>query len=64
MEVPRDPHQAINFIIDRFHIPWKDHLEKSSRIFINKNFSEAFIKSGELLNPDDTIAFIPISGGG
>jgi len=64
MEVPRDPRQAINLIINRFHIPWKENLEKSSRIFINKKFSHVFIKSGELLNPDDTIAFIPISSGG
>jgi molybdopterin converting factor small subunit len=64
MELPSDPNQAINTIIEQFHIPWKDNLEKSTRIFINKKFSDAFIKSGKLLKKDDVIAFIPISGGG
>lgn len=64
MELPSDPNQAIATIIQQFHIPWKDNLEKSTRIFINKKFSEAFIKSGELLKKDDVIALIPISGGG
>jgi molybdopterin converting factor small subunit len=64
MELPSDPTQAIDTIIAKFHIPWEDNLEKSIRIFINKKFSIAFIKSGELLKKDDVIAFIPISGGG
>jgi molybdopterin converting factor small subunit len=64
MELPSDPNQAIDTIIEQFHIPWKDNLEKSTRIFINKKFSDAFIKSGEFLKKDDVIAFIPISGGG
>jgi molybdopterin converting factor small subunit len=64
LEVPSDPSLAIDAIIQQFHIPWKDNLEKSTRIFINKKFSGAFIKSGELLKKDDVIAFIPISGGG
>jgi molybdopterin converting factor small subunit len=64
MELPSDPNQAIDIIIEQFHIPWKDNLEKSTRIFINKKFSDAFIKSGEFLKKDDVIAFIPISGGG
>ena len=64
MELPSDPNQAINTIIEQFHIPWKDNLEKSTRIFINKKFSDAYIKNGELLKKDDVIAFIPISGGG
>jgi molybdopterin converting factor small subunit len=64
MELPPDPSQAIDTIIAKFRIPWKDDLEKSTRIFINKKFSEAFIKSGELLKKDDMIVFIPISGGG
>jgi len=64
MELPSNPNQAIDTIIEQFHIPWKDNLEKSTRIFINKKFSDAFIKSDELLKKDDVIAFIPISGGG
>ncbi len=64
MDLPHDPNQAIEIIIDKYHIPWKDNLEKRARIFINKKFSNAFIKSGERLNADDVIAFIPISGGG
>jgi molybdopterin converting factor small subunit len=64
MELPSDPNLAINTIIQKFHIPWKDNLEKSTRIFINKNFSDAFIKSGKVLKKDDVIAIIPISGGG
>jgi molybdopterin converting factor small subunit len=64
MELPSDPNQAIDTIIEQFHIPWKDNLEKSTRIFINKKFSATYIKSGELLKKDDVIAFIPISGGG
>jgi len=64
MELPPDPSRAIDILIAKFHIPWKDNLEKSTRIFINKIFSDAFIKSGELLKKDDVIAFIPISGGG
>jgi molybdopterin converting factor small subunit len=64
MELPSDPNLAIDNILEQFHIPWKDNLEKSTRIFINKKFSAAFIKSGEPLKKDDVIAFIPISGGG
>jgi molybdopterin converting factor small subunit len=64
MEVPSDPSQALTIIIDKFHIPWKDKLEKSTRIFINKQFYEKFIKSEQKLNAGDVIAFIPMSGGG
>jgi molybdopterin converting factor small subunit len=64
MKLPSDPSLAINTIIEHFQIPWKDELEKSTRIFINKKLSASFIKSGELLKGDDVIAFIPISGGG
>ena len=64
MDLPHDPSQAIEIIVDKFHIPWKDNLEKRARIFINKKFANAFIKNGERLNADDVIAFIPISGGG
>ena len=64
MDVPPDPSQAVTVIIDRFSIPWKDKLEKSSRIFINKQFYEKYIESGQKLNAGDVIAFIPMSGGG
>jgi molybdopterin converting factor small subunit len=64
MELPQDPHQAIQVIIDVFRIPWRGKLEKSSRIFINKQPLEMFIRDKAILNPGDVIAFIPISGGG
>ncbi len=64
MDLPSDPSKAIETIISYFDIPWKDNLEKRTRIFINKQFSESYIKHGEKLKTDDLIAFIPISGGG
>ncbi len=64
MDLPSDPSKAIETIITHFEIPWKDNLEKRTRIFINKQFAESYIKSGEKLKKDDLIAFIPISGGG
>ena len=64
LDLPSDPEKAIETIIARFDIPWKDHLEKRTRVFINKQFAESFIKKGEKLKSDDLIAFIPISGGG
>jgi molybdopterin converting factor small subunit len=64
MDLPNDPSLAIETIITRFEIPWKDKIEKRTRIFINKQFAESYIKSGEKLKDDDLIAFIPISGGG
>jgi hypothetical protein len=64
LDLPSDPDKAIDTIISRFDIPWKDNLEKRTRIFINKQFAESFIKRGEKLQTDDLIAFIPISGGG
>ncbi len=64
MELPSDPGRAIAIILDKFHIPWKDKLEKSTRIFINKQFSEKFIDNKQILKAGDVIAFIPMSGGG
>jgi molybdopterin converting factor small subunit len=64
MDLPSDPSMAIDTIITRFEIPWKGKLEKRTRIFINKQFAESYIKSGQKLKKDDLIAFIPISGGG
>ena len=64
MELPREPDQAVDHIVNRFHIPWKDNLEKYTRIFINGVVHDSFVESGERLKAGDTIAFIPISGGG
>jgi molybdopterin converting factor small subunit len=64
MDLSPEPEQAIDLIIQRFHIPWTDHLEKFVRIFINRELSQAFIESGKHLKDGDTITFIPISGGG
>ncbi len=64
LDLPINPEAAIAAVIDRFNIPWKDYLEKSARIFINKEFAESFIKSGKILKDGDLISFIPISGGG
>ena len=64
MELLPNPFQAVKYIIDKFQIPWSGQLEKSTRIFINKKELNDFLRSGELLKPGDTIAFIPISGGG
>ena len=64
MELPTDPAQAIHLIINHFQIPWKDNLEKSTRIFINQTLNDPFVDSGKRLKDKDTIAFIPLSGGG
>lgn len=64
VEVPSDPAQAIHLLINRFQIPWKDNLEKSTRIFINQTLDNLFVDRGQRLKDKDTIAFIPISGGG
>lgn len=64
MELPADPAQAVDIIINRFHIPWSDNLEKSTRIFINQQLYSQFVNSETRLKAEDIIAFIPISGGG
>jgi molybdopterin converting factor small subunit len=64
MDISPEPERAIDRIIDRFHIPWKDNLEKFTRIFINKELSHLFVKSGKRLKDGDTIMFIPMSCGG
>lgn len=64
LDLPLDPQAAIDTVIARFQIPWKDNLEKSARIFINREFAHTFIDSGKKLQDGDTISFIPISGGG
>ncbi len=64
LKVPPDPAAACDFIIQHYNIPWKDKLEKSTRIFINKQLAQVFIKSGKNLQEGDSLVFIPISGGG
>jgi len=64
MRLPDDPQEAIDMIIKRFQIPWSGVLEKSVRIFINKDLLESLKKSGRKLAEGDRISFIPISGGG
>jgi molybdopterin converting factor small subunit len=64
MELPVEPSQAVDLIIERFQIPWKDNLEMQIRIFINGVVYDSFLESGERLKGEDIIAFIPISGGG
>ncbi|MBW2029376.1 MAG: MoaD/ThiS family protein [Deltaproteobacteria bacterium] len=64
MDLPGDPARAINIIIDRYQIPWADNLERIVRIFINQTLYELFVEKGERLKDKDTIAFIPLSGGG
>jgi len=64
MELPPDPHIAVQSVIETFDIPWKGKLEKSCRIFINKQPFEAFVRDKTVLKTGDLIAFIPISGGG
>lgn len=64
MELPAEPSQAVDLIIERFQIPWKDNLEKQVRIFINDMIYESFLESGERLKGGDIITLIPISGGG
>ena len=64
VEVPTDPAQAIDLIIKQFQIPWKDNLEKSTRIFINQMLNDPHADKGQRLKDNDNIAFIPISGGG
>ena len=64
LKVPSDPAEACDFIIQRYNLPWKEKLGKSTRIFINKQLAQVFIKSGQNLEEGDLLAFIPISGGG
>jgi len=64
MDLPSDPGKAVDFIIKEFQIPWHGNLEKFVRIFINRERLPVFIESGKKLTTVDTIAFIPMSGGG
>jgi len=64
MDLPVDPVKAIRTIINRCQIPWEGNLEKVIRIFINQTLYEVFVENRKRLKDEDTIAFIPISGGG
>jgi len=64
MDLPSDPGKAVDFIIKEFRIPWHGNLEKFVRVFINRERLPVFIESGKKLSAEDTIAFIPMSGGG
>ncbi len=64
MEVPTEANLAITTVLNHFKIPWNDKLEKSTRIFINQNLYSPSFDGVMRLKPEDTIAFIPISGGG
>jgi molybdopterin converting factor small subunit len=64
LELPRDPRKAIAAIITKYGMPWADKLEKSTRIFINKEIAESYLDSGRLLEENDVLVFVPISGGG
>jgi len=64
MNLPSDPGKAVDLIIKEFQIPWQGNLEKFVRVFINRERLPAFIESDKKLTSEDTIAFIPMSGGG
>lgn len=64
MQLPADPQAAVDMIIERFQIPWSGNLERSVRIFVNRELFETFDKSGRKLAGGDRISFIPISDGG
>ena len=64
MDLPLDAAQAVGLIINDFQIPWEGNLERFVRVFINRELLQDFVKEGKKLKVGDTIAFIPISGGG
>ena len=64
LDLPQDAAQAVDFIIKDFQIPWEGNLERFVRVFINRELLQDFVKAGKQLSLGDTIAFIPISGGG
>jgi molybdopterin converting factor small subunit len=64
MELPARPDRAVELIIERYQIPWKDNLERQARIFVEGLSYDAFLASEATLKDGDTISFIPISGGG
>lgn len=62
--LPEDPREAVDALVRRFEIPWAGALEKSVRIFVNKEPLEAYMKSGRPLCEGDRISFVPLSDGG
>lgn len=64
MELPPDPRLAVDLILEQFQIPWYGDLDRYVRIFIDGLVYDAYVGSGERLKGGETIAFIPISGGG
>jgi len=64
MELPAEPEKALKVVIDRYRIPWAGDLERSCRIFVNRQPVERLIKTGKLLQEGDVISFIPILAGG
>jgi molybdopterin converting factor small subunit len=64
MELPAEPEKALKMVINRYRIPWAGDLERSCRIFINRQPVERLIKTGALLQEGDVISFIPILAGG
>jgi molybdopterin converting factor small subunit len=64
IDVPEDPGEAVAKIVRQFRIPWAGRLEKSVRVFINKELLEVYAGSGRKLAEGDRISFIPMSDGG
>ncbi len=64
MDLPTEPQEAIDRIVQKYQIPWEDNFEKFIRIFINRELFQVFIDGGKRLKDGDTIMFIPVSGGG
>ena len=64
LEVPQDPEKALARIVESSGLPWKDTLEKTTGVFINRIPASRFIRQKRLLSEGDTISFIPMAGGG
>jgi molybdopterin converting factor small subunit len=64
MKLPPDAAVAVDSIIREFQIPWQGNLERFVRVFINRELLPVFIQNGKKLKAGDSIAFIPMSGGG
>jgi molybdopterin converting factor small subunit len=62
--LPRDPRAAVEAVVAKYGMPWTDNLEKSTRVFINKELAEVVYERGRKLEEDDLVVFVPISGGG
>ena len=62
--VPNDLSRALDYIIDRFNIPWKGNLEKHGAILINGRHYQSLLKDGADLSEGSTIVFVPLLTGG